>query len=476
MSTSMKNKWNVLTKISPLVYLLSVLFLISLERVIAWENQTDLGFLFSWYGLLGSCFIGLCYLYKKIPVNFLLTLAVLGQLVCFTHLPHLSTDYFRFIWDGELLSQGINPFDFTPNQYLKTHPDGSSYLNSLHEGMGSLSAANYSCYPTVNQFYFYLSTVCSNSISESVFSMRILLVFSHILGGWACLQILKILNKDIRRSMWLFLNPLVIIECTGNLHFEGVMLSFILFAIYFVMISKRMASGLFLTAAIHIKLIPLLIAGNIAKTLSMRKAVAYLSLVLFGVLFLFMVFINIENGSHFFASLRLYFSTFEFNSALVLPISEILHSIAKGLPGDFTLSILGEKAVYWNPVPLVSPILGICVVAVYAKLYIFQKTGSWRSFFEVSVTVLLTYYLLNSTIHPWYIIIPLGLSLFCENKISLLWSVTVFASYALYAGPSTGVRILVWSVQYIPILLMLFAHKKGLGWFRVKMQANEVIR
>lgn len=451
----MKNRWNLLMKTYPLVYLLSVLFIISLDRVLTCELDRNMLPFYLWYSLLASSFISFCVLYKKIPKNFLFTLAVLSQLVCFFHLPNLSTDFYRFIWDGEMWSNGINPYDYTPNEYLLANNETTPYLRSLYEGMGELSADNYSCYPTFNQFYFYVSTVFTDTIRDSVFVMRVLLFCTHLLGGFACIQLLKLLKMDVNRAAWLFLNPLFLLECMGNLHFEGAMLSFVLLSIYLLMISKRFWSAFALAAAIQLKLIPVLMVANLSKLLSMKRGLLFTFSVGMAVLALFAFCITLENGSHFFSSLKLYFSTFEFNSALVLPISEVLYFFAQFLGDEWALSMFGEKAMYWNPVPWVSPFFGLIVLLLCIKFFLHQKKGDWSSFFETSVMLFVTYYLMSSTVHPWYLVIPLGLSVFSSNKIPLLWSVSIFASYALYTNPNFAARVGIWSVQYIPILLIL---------------------
>ncbi|MGB1508072.1 MAG: polyprenol phosphomannose-dependent alpha 1,6 mannosyltransferase MptB, partial [Crocinitomicaceae bacterium] len=181
-----------------------------------------------------------------------MSIAILSQLICFFYLPNLSTDYYRFLWDGELLNSGINPYDFTPNEYALNAPGMSDYMKSLHQGMGRLSASNYSCYPTINQLYFYLSTIATDTISSSVFVMRSLIFLTQLIGGWACLKILELLNKNPEKVLYLFLNPLLVIECSANLHFEGVMLSFILLSIYFMMKTKTFLANSFFALAIHI--------------------------------------------------------------------------------------------------------------------------------------------------------------------------------------------------------------------------------
>src|SRR5690606_30827687 len=44
----------------------------------------------------------------------LLSLAIGFRLILLFSIPELSNDFYRFIWDGELLNRGINPFAHKP--------------------------------------------------------------------------------------------------------------------------------------------------------------------------------------------------------------------------------------------------------------------------------------------------------------------------------------------------------------------------
>ena len=95
-----------------------------------------------------------CYLLiSKFGWNFWLLagIGIVFRCLFIPAIPSLSQDFFRFLWDGRLVLQGVNPYLFTPETYIS----GAETLQEvsmpqaqiLYNGMGSLSASHFSNYP-----------------------------------------------------------------------------------------------------------------------------------------------------------------------------------------------------------------------------------------------------------------------------------------------------------------------------------------
>ena len=74
---------------------------------------------------------------KIIQINkdcfWLLTgIGITFRLLFIAILPNLSQDFYRFIWDGRLISQGISPYLFTPENYIEDASNSFGAIINQH--------------------------------------------------------------------------------------------------------------------------------------------------------------------------------------------------------------------------------------------------------------------------------------------------------------------------------------------------------
>ena len=150
--------------------------------------------------------------------------------------------------------------------------------------MSNLNSLNYSPYPPINQFLFFLSTSFKKDIFFSLISMRSLIIVSDILNFFIGCRILKILKFKQGKIFWYFLNPLVIIELSGNLHFEGFMLTFLGFGILLFLENKKLFSLLPFAFSVGTKLITIIIIPLIINQKKISENLKMMFL-FFGLLF-----------------------------------------------------------------------------------------------------------------------------------------------------------------------------------------------
>jgi hypothetical protein len=62
------------------------------------------------------------------------------------------------------------------------------------------------------------------------------------------------------------------------------------------------------------------------------------------------------------------------------------------------------------------------------------------------------YYLLSTTVHPWYITTPLLLSVFTKYKFPIVWSLLVMLSYSAYGKEGFSENIWLVAIEYIVVV------------------------
>ena len=375
--------------------------------------------------------------FEKLNFRFLLGLGIIFRLVFLFTEPNLSQDFYRFIWDGHLVANGDNPYLHTPDDLIKNMVSIIPNADVLYEGMGSLSARHYSNYPPLNQLLFALASfIGGKSIFGSLLVLRITIILADIGVFYFGRRLLKNLNKSPHLIFWYFLNPLVIVELTGNLHFEGVMLFFFILSMFLLSINKWKIAGIVMACSISIKLVPLLFLPLFFKYLGWKKSIIFYSIIGITSIVLFLPFNTPEFIDNYTKTISLWFSNFEFNSSI--------YNIAKKIAIHFDAKPWEFIKEYGK----VTPVLTIVTVALFTLL---PKKYDLNRVLWSMMWVMTIYYFISTTVHPWYPIFLVLLSIFTTYRYAIIWSAAIVLSYFAYSQADFNENLWLLGIEYTSV-------------------------
>lgn len=384
---------------------------------------------------------------SKLRINEMFALGLLFRLLFLFSMPALSDDFYRFIWDGELMNRGISPFLYQPAELSFDLPAKELLLEKMN------SPNYYSVYPPFLQLFFALAVALGGSLLQTVFWLHLIIVAAEAATFFFLVKSLDLLKKPRALALIYFLNPLIIIELSGNLHFEGLMLCFFSAAFYFLLKKRSTVSGVFWSLAFGVKMIPLILLPSVVRRLSFKK------LVLFGVGFIasglisWYSLLDFQLIGNFQNSFDLYFEKFEFNASIYYLAREI------------GFWIKGHNTIY-----LVGPFLKWLSFGLILFLLLRKKLKDNDRFFRTALLALSLYFFLALVVHPWYLSSLVFLTVFYRFSYPLLWSFTVFFSYYAYRESGFEEHWLFLLLQYLPVyalfLLELFTTDHPVSFFR----------
>jgi hypothetical protein len=391
-------------------------------------------------------FTGYYFILKKpIKYSLMVGLGVVFRLIFLFSIPNLSQDFYRFIWDGQLIINGLNPYLFTPNELINTHHTLFTQMEPLYKGMGALSAQHFSNYPPIHQLPFVIAALISkNSILGSVIILRIIIILADIgilIYGKKLLELLKLPTQNI---FYYFLNPLVVIELTGNLHFEALMLFFLVVSLYFLYKQKLIHSAIFMGFSILTKLLPVFFLPLLINRLKFKKTLLYSTLIIGCIIVLCLPFFEFQFLKNYGKTVGLWFTNFEFNSSF--------YSLGKSaMSKNFGIQLI-EHMSYVVPF----------LMAVFTLYFSLQKTTENKKIIQSFFWILTIYFLMSTTVHPWYITTLVFLSCFTNYKFALAWSATIFFSYFAYHKSGVESNTLFELIEYVSVgIVLLFEHIKN---------------
>ncbi|NOZ23631.1 MAG: DUF2029 domain-containing protein [Planctomycetes bacterium] len=365
--------------------------------------------------------------------------------------PMLEDDYYRYLWDGGVTANGLNPYAYAPADALDEN--GADRVPKTVRDLGSESGdvvrrVNHpdlrSIYPPVAQAFFALAHAVG---PWSLTAWRGVLAGADI----AVLALLLVLLRELRLpAIWCvayWWNPLLVKEIFNSGHLDVIALPFVLGAVLLAIRGRGMWAAVALALAAGVKvwpvaLLPLLLRPLISSPKRMAGALL-LFIGLIAVMCLPIGLGGLDETSGFVA----YGAGWEMNDAL------------------FMLFLWGAKGVL--RILAVDPARGQGVARIVVALLLlgwtawltFPLMGDAEDLCNRCALVLGALFLLSPTQYPWYYTWLLPFLAIAPRASLLLLTALLPLYYLRFYFDARNCAYLfdygiVW-IEYVPVWLML---------------------
>lgn len=411
--------------------------------------------------------------------------------------PLLSDDVYRFIWDGNLVIAGENPFAQLPAYYLEARNAVPGLTQELFDKLNS--PEYYTIYPPIAQGVFTLAAWLSpDSWYGAAVVMKLFLFACEIGSLWVMWQLFRArpqvqergkeqggagqTNNPRTRLLFYWLNPLILVEIMGNLHFEGAMVFFLLLAYYLLQGRKWVAAAAAMAASVASKLLPLMLLPLLIRRLIrpakpplqnfpngsglFKNAARFLTkdywqdflirskpFWVFSVAFglscgLFFAPLLLSEGflTGFSSSLELYQKKFEFNASLY-----------------YLARAYGYLDVGWNQIAVFGPMLAKASAVGILLLALLDRRSGWASLPVGWLWAFVLYLLCATTVHPWYLSVPIMLCCFTHWRFPLVWSFLIMLTYTNYLTEPYQENLWLVTVEYLAVAGFAFWESRRHG-------------
>ena len=400
-------------------------------------DRTQTGLIMSGFGLMLVLSFWITKRTEETDVDLPYFWSILLRALLLFSIPGLSDDIYRFIWDGRLIFNGLDPFAELPPAYLD---QGVGLTSGLFEQLNSQDY--FTIYPPLNQAIFFLSVVFTpESEIWSIVIIRVVILTFEIGNIRLIRKLLKHYGLPQKYGLLYALNPLVILELTGNLHFEGILIFFLLLALWYYEQNRLFRSALFFGLSVAAKFLPLIFLPLMVKKIGLKNGVFY-CLIVIGVLAL--NFLPVWDSAIFKGtaeSLELYFQKFEFNGSI--------YYLARWYGFETEGHNIIAKSGKWM------------AMATLISITIYSFLGKSKRLPENMVWVWALYLLFATTVHPWYAIPLLALSVFTTKRFPYALTILIFFTYANYGGAMYQEHLWIVILEYTLVILLAIYEASG---------------
>jgi len=158
--------------------------------------------------------------------------------------PLLSSDIYRYVWDGKVQAAGINPYRYFPTEDVLAHLRDAAIFPQINRPDYAVTV-----YPPVAEFFFLIVT----RIGENVTTMRLGLLACEATSVTLIILFLRRLDLPATRVVAYFWHPLPIWEIANNGHVDALAIALMLLGLWVALTGRALRGAILIALAMLVK-------------------------------------------------------------------------------------------------------------------------------------------------------------------------------------------------------------------------------
>ena len=381
---------------------------------------------------------------KKVWLPLIVLTGLISRVVLIPSTPVLEDDFYRYLWDGAVTANGINPFEYSPldieNDSLQIPGKliqlkveaGSVYKNINHRHIRTI-------YPMLAQFTFAAAYLISR---WQVWAWKLILLLFDLILLFILFRLLKYLKLPLIFISFYWLNPIVLHEFYSAAHMDLLALPFAALSLFFFIKKKQILAVILLAAATGFKVWPLvLLPFYIWEIWADKKLVVKNLLLYFGIIIILFLPVLISGIDKSLGFVR-YAEAWVNNAAFYNLFSDLINWI---------VSILGLSFSY----DYLLPRFGIGIIYLIILYFILRKKSENHfTFFEKALLIVSFLFLFSPAQFPWYytwivpfLVIRPKAALLLYPVLLPLYNLNYISDYFIYLQHLPVIIFFIWELK-----------------------------
>lgn len=409
-------KKNILYSLLVVNFLIYFLFYFTFKNQITLFTATSI--------LLSALFIILIILIRKIEVSkkvltLIIFAGIIFRIILIPTTPIASDDVYRYLWDGKVQANGINPYTYAPNDEALKH----LHSELLPEKVNFPHLKT--IYPPYSQWIFLLAYLIAR---ESVLGIKILLLISEIFTILLIYLTLKNFRLNEKYVLVYALSPLPILQFFIDAHVDGFGITLFALFFYFLSQNKLLYSYFALGLSITSKLITLMVYPFLLKGRSIKN---FLALIIVPTVTVALVYLPYSINGFPFESLFIFAQKWYSNGAVFTLFQKIFND--NYLSRIFSMSLFFLSFIW---------------------LYFSKK-----DFIDKAYLIFILFFIFSPVVHPWYLtwLVFLTAINFRWSGVTFISTISIANIYALNYILNKKWEMNDWFLllEYLPVVILL---------------------